>query len=89
MVYSEILWSDNACFDNSLFSAQVYKCILKSCGSTFRELDEFLEHTKTHEMTMSYRCHMCNKLFPSLLELGVHQYSHSLYPNQGPKTGPR
>ncbi|XP_077982725.1 zinc finger protein 341-like isoform X2 [Glandiceps talaboti] len=68
---------------------QVYKCILKSCGSTFKDLDSFLEHTKFHENDMSYRCHLCNKHFPSLYDLGVHQYSHSLYPNQGPKPGPR
>ncbi|XP_006825191.1 zinc finger protein 341-like [Saccoglossus kowalevskii] len=68
---------------------QVYKCILKTCGMTWKDLDSFLEHTKTHENEMSYRCHLCNKHFPSLYELGVHQYSHSLYPNQGPKPGPR
>ncbi|XP_050396148.1 zinc finger protein 341 [Patella vulgata] len=68
---------------------QVYKCVMKNCGSTFQELDAFLEHTKTHEEEMSYRCHLCNKYFPSLYELGVHQYTHSLYPNQGPKPGPR
>ncbi|XP_071957306.1 zinc finger protein 341-like [Antedon mediterranea] len=64
---------------------QVFKCILKSCGKTFKNLESFLEHTKTHEMEMSYRCHMCCKNFASLYELGVHQYSHSLYPNQGPR----
>ncbi|XP_046585126.1 zinc finger protein 341-like isoform X2 [Haliotis rubra] len=68
---------------------QVYKCVMKNCGCTFLDLDSFLEHTKTHEDEMSYRCHMCNKYFSSLYELGVHQYSHSLYPNQGPKPGPR
>ncbi len=68
---------------------QVYKCIVTSCGETFRELESFLEHTRSHEENMVYRCHMCNKMFPSLYELGVHQYSHSLYPNQGPKPGPR
>ncbi|ELU14100.1 hypothetical protein CAPTEDRAFT_154598 [Capitella teleta] len=70
-------------------SEQVYKCILRECSLTFKELDSFLEHTKTHEHEMSYRCHMCNKVFPSLYDLGVHQYSHSLYPNQGPKASPR
>ncbi|XP_019629163.1 PREDICTED: zinc finger protein 341-like [Branchiostoma belcheri] len=68
---------------------QVYKCITKSCGSMFHDLEAFLEHTKSHEEEMTYRCHMCNKQFPSLYELGVHQYSHSLYPNQGPRPGPR
>ncbi|CAH1779029.1 unnamed protein product [Owenia fusiformis] len=70
-------------------SEQVYKCILKSCGETFQDLDSFLEHTKMHEDHMEYRCHMCSKVFPSLYELGVHQYSHSLYPNQGPKPVPK
>ncbi|XP_072168716.1 zinc finger protein 341-like isoform X2 [Diadema setosum] len=64
---------------------QLYKCILKSCASTFKDLDEFLEHTRSHEKELSYRCHLCNKQFSSLNDLGVHQYSHSLYPNQGPK----
>ncbi|XP_038077575.1 zinc finger protein 341-like isoform X2 [Patiria miniata] len=66
-------------------SEQVYKCVLKSCNTTFKDLDSFLEHTKAHESEMSYRCHLCSKHFPSLYELGVHQYSHSLYPNQGPR----
>ncbi|XP_033626406.1 zinc finger protein 341-like isoform X2 [Asterias rubens] len=64
---------------------QVYKCVLKSCNTTYKDLDSFLEHTKAHESEMSYRCHLCSKHFPSLYELGVHQYSHSLYPNQGPR----
>ncbi|CAG2107669.1 unnamed protein product, partial [Medioppia subpectinata] len=38
---------------------------------------------------MTYRCHQCNKTFSSLYDLGVHQYSHSLYPNQGSRTGQR
>ncbi|XP_022106685.1 zinc finger protein 341-like [Acanthaster planci] len=66
-------------------SEQVYKCVLKSCCTTFKDLDAFLEHTKAHESEMSYRCHLCSKHFPSLYELGLHQYSHSLYPNQGPR----
>ncbi|XP_064641574.1 zinc finger protein 341-like [Lineus longissimus] len=70
-------------------SEQVYKCIVKKCGETYKELDQFLEHTKTHETDMCYRCHLCNKNFPSLYELGVHQYSHSLYPSQGAKAGAR
>ncbi|XP_074644510.1 zinc finger protein 341-like [Tubulanus polymorphus] len=68
---------------------QVYRCVLKSCSMTFHELDAFLDHTKSHESELVYRCHMCSKQFPSLYELGVHQYSHSLYPNQGPKPGIR
>uniref|UniRef100_T1IRZ2 C2H2-type domain-containing protein n=1 Tax=Strigamia maritima TaxID=126957 RepID=T1IRZ2_STRMM len=68
---------------------QVYKCILKTCSQTFLDLDSFLEHTKTHEHEMTYRCHLCIKNFNSLYELGVHQYTHSLYPNQGSRPGPR
>ncbi|XP_025116073.1 zinc finger protein 341-like isoform X3 [Pomacea canaliculata] len=68
---------------------QVYKCVMKNCGASFRELDSFLDHTKTHENEMTYRCHQCNKYFPSLYELGVHQYTHSLYPSQSLKSGPR
>ncbi|KAL5022786.1 hypothetical protein ScPMuIL_001941 [Solemya velum] len=74
---------------SKLKSHMVYKCVMKTCTDTFRELDAFLEHTKSHEEEMSYRCHMCSKFFPSLYELGVHQYTHSLYPNQGPKPGPK
>ncbi|KAJ8302984.1 hypothetical protein KUTeg_019380 [Tegillarca granosa] len=68
---------------------QVYRCVMKNCILTFKDLDMFLEHIKHHESEMTYRCHMCNKFFPSLYELGLHQYTHSLYPNQGPKPGPR
>ncbi|KAK7474036.1 hypothetical protein BaRGS_00034746 [Batillaria attramentaria] len=70
-------------------SEQVYKCVMKDCGAAFAELDAFLDHTKTHENEMTYRCHQCNKYFPSLYDLGVHQYTHSLYPSQGLKSGPR
>ncbi|XP_021375901.1 zinc finger protein 341-like isoform X3 [Mizuhopecten yessoensis] len=68
---------------------QVYKCVVKECQDTFKDLDSFLEHIKSHDEDMSYRCHMCNKFFPTLYDLGVHQYTHSLYPNQGIKPGPR
>jgi len=68
---------------------QVYKCVVTSCGESFQELDVFLEHIRLHENQISYRCHQCNKKFESLVDLGLHQYSHSLYPNQGPKPGPK
>lgn len=68
---------------------QVFKCSMAKCSQVFRELDGFLEHIKEHECEMTYRCHICSKVFVSLYELGLHQYTHSLYPQQGPKTGPR
>ncbi|KAL3859643.1 hypothetical protein ACJMK2_009857, partial [Sinanodonta woodiana] len=68
---------------------QVYKCVMKNCNATFKDLDSFLDHTSTHKEEMTYRCHHCNKFFSTLYELGVHQYSHSLFPSQGPKAGPR
>ncbi|XP_048736364.2 zinc finger protein 341-like isoform X2 [Ostrea edulis] len=68
---------------------QVFKCSMAKCSKVFKELDGFLEHIKEHECEMSYRCHICSKMFVSLYELGLHQYTHSLYPHQGPKTGPR
>ncbi|XP_030876969.1 zinc finger protein 341-like, partial [Leptonychotes weddellii] len=64
---------------------QVYKCVVKSCAQTFPKLDTFLEHIKSHQEELSYRCHLCGKDFPSLYDLGVHQYSHSLLPQQSPK----
>ncbi|KAG1664877.1 Zinc finger protein 341 [Nymphon striatum] len=67
----------------------VYKCTMKECGETYLELDPFLQHIKTHENEMQYCCHLCHKSFPTLKDLGYHQYSHSLYPNQGPRPGPR
>ncbi|KAG1659876.1 Zinc finger protein 341 [Nymphon striatum] len=68
---------------------KVYKCTMKECGETYLELDPFLQHIKTHENEMQYCCHLCHKSFPTLKDLGYHQYSHSLYPNQGPRPGPR
>ncbi|XP_076353573.1 zinc finger protein 341-like isoform X1 [Tachypleus tridentatus] len=68
---------------------KVYKCILKSCNMTFQDLEAFVEHTRMHENELTYRCHLCNKHFQSLYDLGVHQYSHSLYPNQGPRVTSR
>nr|XP_028684161.1 zinc finger protein 341 isoform X4 [Macaca mulatta] len=64
---------------------QVYKCVVKSCAQTFPKLDTFLEHIKSHQEELSYRCHLCGKDFPSLYDLGVHQYSHSLLPQHSPK----
>ncbi|XP_039335167.1 zinc finger protein 341 isoform X3 [Saimiri boliviensis] len=64
---------------------QVYKCVVKSCAQTFPKLDTFLEHIKSHQEELSYRCHLCSKDFPSLYDLGVHQYSHSLLPPHSPK----
>ncbi|KAJ7331906.1 hypothetical protein JRQ81_014086 [Phrynocephalus forsythii] len=64
---------------------QVYKCVVKSCAQTFQKLDSFLEHIKNHQEELNYRCHLCSKDFPSLYELGVHQYSHSLLPQHSPK----
>uniref|UniRef100_H3CHI8 Zinc finger protein 341 n=1 Tax=Tetraodon nigroviridis TaxID=99883 RepID=H3CHI8_TETNG len=61
---------------------QVYKCVLKSCSQTFHKLDQFLEHIRTHQEQLTYRCHLCGKVFPSLFELGIHQYSHSFCPQQ-------
>ncbi|KAM8829483.1 zinc finger protein 341 isoform 2-T4 [Synchiropus picturatus] len=61
---------------------QVYKCVVKSCSQTFQKLDQFLEHIRTHQEQLTYRCHLCSKVFPSLFELGVHQYSHCFCPQQ-------
>lgn len=59
--------------------------MVKSCAQTFPKLDTFLEHIKSHQEELSYRCHLCGKDFPSLYDLGVHQYSHSLLPQHSPK----
>ncbi|RUS84203.1 hypothetical protein EGW08_008043, partial [Elysia chlorotica] len=67
---------------------QVYKCVMKTCGQSFPHLESFLEHIKSHETELNYRCHQCNKYFKSLNDLGVHQYTH-VYLNQGVKSGPR
>ncbi|XP_068118636.1 zinc finger protein 341 isoform X2 [Hyperolius riggenbachi] len=64
---------------------QVYKCVVKGCTHTCQKLDQFLEHIKSHQEEMTYRCHICNKDFSSLYEMGVHQYSHSLLPLIAPK----
>ncbi|XP_010889766.2 zinc finger protein 341 isoform X1 [Esox lucius] len=64
---------------------QVYKCVVKSCSQTFQKLELFLEHIRTHQEQLTYRCHLCSKVFPSLFELGVHQYSHCFCPQQNPR----
>uniref|UniRef100_A0A8B9JDY0 Zinc finger protein 341 n=1 Tax=Astyanax mexicanus TaxID=7994 RepID=A0A8B9JDY0_ASTMX len=61
---------------------QVYRCVVKTCSQTFQKLDLFLEHIRTHQEHLTYRCHLCCKVFPSLFELGLHQYSHSFCPQQ-------
>uniref|UniRef100_A0ACB8F5X8 Uncharacterized protein n=1 Tax=Sphaerodactylus townsendi TaxID=933632 RepID=A0ACB8F5X8_9SAUR len=64
---------------------QVYKCVVKSCAQTFQKLESFLDHIKTHQEELSYRCHLCSKDFPTLYELSIHQYSHNLLPQHSPK----
>ncbi|XP_066529225.1 zinc finger protein 341 isoform X3 [Hoplias malabaricus] len=64
---------------------QVYRCVVKTCSQTFQKLDLFLEHIRTHQEHLTYRCHLCCKIFPSLFELGLHQYSHSFCPQQTPR----
>jgi len=66
---------------------QVYKCVMKDCTETFKTLDTFLDHVKTHGEDLTYRCHQCNEVFNTLYELGMHQYTHSLYENPS-KSGP-
>lgn len=69
----------------SPFFTQVYKCVVKSCAQTFQKLESFLDHIKSHQEELSYRCHLCSKDFLSLYELGIHQYSHNLLPQHSPK----
>lgn len=66
---------------------QVYKCVAGKCGKTFKDLDSYIEHVTMHKEDMTYRCHKCSKIFQTLYELGVHQYTHSLYQSSG-KSGP-
>ncbi|KAM9505063.1 zinc finger protein 341-like isoform 1-T1 [Salvelinus alpinus] len=78
------------CFKMSIIVAvpkkvKVYKCVVKTCSQTFQKLDLFLEHIRTHQEQLTYRCHLCGKVFPSLFELGVHQYSHCFCPQQNPR----
>lgn len=68
-------------------SFQVYKCVVAECGQTFKDMESFLDHMSNHNEDMTYRCHQCSKVFSTLYELGIHQYSHSLYQNPG-KSGP-
>lgn len=43
----------------------------------FSDLDEFLEHTRSHKCS-EYRCHVCGEVFSTLSDLGRHQYVHSV-----------
>ncbi|KAG7323437.1 hypothetical protein KOW79_013139 [Hemibagrus wyckioides] len=61
---------------------QVYRCVVKACSQTFQKLELFLEHIRSHQEHLTYRCHLCTKVFQSLFELGLHQYSHSFCPQQ-------
>lgn len=68
---------------------QVYKCIQKNCDLAFDDLDSFLDHIRTHDRDLQYRCHTCSKVFSSLKTLGFHQYEHSMYPQPKKTVGPR
>ncbi|XP_029469849.1 zinc finger protein 341 isoform X3 [Rhinatrema bivittatum] len=79
------LEQDEDSSSDKLEAKQVYKCVVKGCTRTFQKLETFLEHIKSHQEEMTYRCHMCSKDFSSLYELSMHQYSHNLLPPHGPK----
>ncbi|XP_042868948.1 zinc finger protein 341-like isoform X3 [Penaeus japonicus] len=67
---------------------KVYKCIQKNCDLAFDDLDSFLDHIRTHDRDLQYRCHTCSKVFSSLKTLGLHQYEHSMYPQPKKTVGP-
>ncbi|XP_045597301.1 uncharacterized protein [Procambarus clarkii] len=67
---------------------KVYKCIQKNCELAFDDLDSFLDHIRTHDRDLQYRCHTCSKVFSSLNTLGYHQYEHSVYPQSKKAIGP-
>ncbi|KAK0082980.1 hypothetical protein PV325_009562 [Microctonus aethiopoides] len=61
----------------SHMTLKVYKCVQSSCSMMFAELDDFLEHTRSHKRS-EYRCHVCGEVFNTLSDLGIHQYVHSV-----------
>ncbi|XP_012276103.1 zinc finger protein 341 isoform X2 [Orussus abietinus] len=61
----------------SHLTLKVYKCVQTSCSMMFSELDDFLEHTRSHKRS-EYRCHVCGQVFDTLSDLGLHQYTHSV-----------
>ncbi|XP_011702528.1 PREDICTED: zinc finger protein 341-like [Wasmannia auropunctata] len=61
----------------SHLALKVYKCVQSSCSMMFSDLEEFLEHTRSHKCS-EYRCHVCGEVFSTLSDLGRHQYVHSV-----------
>lgn len=61
----------------SHLALKVYKCVQSSCSMMFAELEDFLEHTRSHKRS-EYRCHVCGEVFNTLSDLGLHQYAHSV-----------
>ncbi|XP_076648541.1 uncharacterized protein LOC143356597 [Halictus rubicundus] len=61
----------------SHLALKVYKCVQSSCSMMFSELEDFLEHTRSHKRS-EYRCHVCGEVFNTLSDLGLHQYVHSV-----------
>ncbi|KYN15850.1 PREDICTED: zinc finger protein 341-like isoform X2 [Trachymyrmex cornetzi] len=61
----------------SHLALKVYKCVQSSCSMMFSDLEEFLEHTRSHKCS-EYRCHVCGEVFSTLSDLGGHQYVHSV-----------
>ncbi|KAH0554082.1 zinc finger protein 341-like [Cotesia glomerata] len=61
----------------SHMTLKVYKCVQSSCSMMFADLDDFLEHTRSHKRS-EYRCHVCGEVFNTLSDLGLHQYVHSV-----------
>lgn len=46
------------------------------CDIMFKNIKELLEHEKHHDQTDVYPCKMCNKQFPSLMKLYLHNQRH-------------
>ncbi|KAK7071985.1 hypothetical protein SK128_019708, partial [Halocaridina rubra] len=65
---------------------KVYRCIQKNCDLSFEDIDSFLDHIRTHDRDLQYRCHTCSKVFSSLNSLGTHQFEHLMYPQPKKQT---
>lgn len=61
----------------SHLTLKAYKCVQLGCKKMFAELNDFLEHIRSHKRS-EYRCHICAETFSTLSDLGTHQHTHSL-----------
>ncbi|PIK34241.1 putative zinc finger protein [Apostichopus japonicus] len=64
---------------------QVYKCVVKSCDEVFKDMDKFIDHTKTHRRSLSIDVGLATSSFPPYMTLEFINTHIVFIPTKAPK----